>query len=218
MTMSPLKINLGCGFTGHSEWINIDYGILALINKYPIIKKIVFALKLAPSDYNKTWPKNLRLINLKNSFPFENNSIDYIFSAHFIEHLKKYEAVKLLEKCYLGLKPGATIRIVVPDLDIIVKQYGLSTDPLEKVEILNNHFSGVFKQETFPPSFHQRILSLFARGHQWLYNFEYLKKVLEAAGFEENKIERRSYREGRVPNLDYLDNYPEYSLFVEATK
>ena len=63
-----LMINLGCGYTGHDDWINVDWGILALINKFPILKKVVFGLKLAPENYNREWPKNLRLINLRKRY------------------------------------------------------------------------------------------------------------------------------------------------------
>lgn len=212
-----LKINLGCGYIGHPDWINVDYGILAFINKFPFLKKIVFALKLAPEVYNQTWPKNLRVIDLRKNFPFEDNSVSYIFTAHFFEHLQKFEGLRLLKSCYRSLNLGGVMRILVPDLDIVVRQYQESEDPLEKVEKINNHFWG-FKKISEPPTFHQRVLNFFTRGHQWLYNFEYLKKMLVAAGFDPAKIVRCQYQQGKVPDIDFLDNHPDHSLIVEATK
>lgn len=213
-----VKINLGCGYIGHPDWINIDYGILAFINKWPLLKRIVFALKLAPEVYNRLWPKNLRLIDLRKSLPFGENSVDYIFTAHFLEHLYLYEAVGLLKRCFFSLKPGGTMRVVVPDLEAVIKQYQESPDELRKVEIINNHFTGGVGPGIEPPSLHQKMLNHFARGHRWLYNFAYLRKVLLLAGFSSSKIWRRQFQQGRVPNLDSLDNHPDHSLFVEATK
>lgn len=214
---SELKINLGCGYIGHPDWINVDYGVLAFINKFPFLKRLVFALKLAPLEYNIPWPENLRLIDLRKSFPFKEKTISYIFTAHFLEHLYKFEADKLFKKCYHGLKPGGMIRILVPDLDIVVRQYRESTDPIEKVEIINRHFWG-FRMGMESPSLYQKIMNFFIRGHRWLYNFDYLRQSLIKAGFEPGKIVRCGYQRGRVPNIDILDNFPDHSLFVEATK
>jgi predicted SAM-dependent methyltransferase len=109
------------------------------------------------------------------------------------------------------------MRILVPDLDIVVQQYQENSNRFEKVEKINNHFWG-FKKEAEPPTLHQKILSFFVRGHQWLYNYEYLKEVLVTAGFDPAKIVRCRYQQGVVPNIDFLDNHPDHSLIVEATK
>lgn len=218
MNNKKVMLNLGCGYIGHDDWVNIDFGILAIINKFPILKRIIFALKLAPKLYNREWPKNLKLINLSKELPFLDNSVDYIFSAHFFEHLKKYEALELLKKCYICLKVGGTIRIVVPNLDTIVKNYIESNDEIEKVEVINNHFQGVLKQEFERPNLHLKILGKFARGHNWLYNYDYMKETLKLAGFNTKKIHKCKYQVGIVPNIDMLDNHPDHSLYVEATK
>lgn len=214
---SELKINLGCGYIGHSDWINVDYGVLAFLNKFPLLKKLVFALRLAPKAYNQTWPKNLKIIDLRKSLSFKEGTVSYIFTAHFLEHLYKYEAEDLLKKCYQCLKPDGTIRILVPDLDIVVRLYLENANPLEKVELINRHFWG-YRMGMEVPSFLQKLTNLFIRGHHWLYNFDYLRQTLVKAGFETDKIVRCGYQQGRVPNINVLDNFPEYSLFVEATK
>lgn len=213
-----VMLNLGSGYIGHDDWINIDYGILSLINKLPVLKKIIFGLKLAPQAYNKKWPKNLRRINLRRSFPFSDDSVDFVFTAHFIEHLDKHETVNLFKEVYRSLKPGGTIRILVPDLDTVVKHYQDNDDPIERVDVLNNHFWGVLPKQDTPPSFHTRFLSLFARGHNWLYNYDYMKKILMLSGFKASKIKKCKFQKGKVPNIDFLDNHPDHSLIVEATK
>ena len=77
------KINLGCGPAGKKDWINIDWGILAILHRYPGVERFLIKIKLFPPGYNVVWPKNLRLHNCKNRLSFPDNSIDYIFTSHY---------------------------------------------------------------------------------------------------------------------------------------
>lgn len=211
-------VNLGCGDIGHDDWVNIDCGILALVNKHPWLKKVIFSLRLAPASYQRPWPKNLYFVNLRKKFPLADSSLDYIYSSHFIEHIKTYEAIALFSQCYRALKPGAVMRITVPDLDLVTQQYLADPDPIHRAEVINDHFWGLLAHSNSAPSFHDKILAHFARGHQWLYNYEYFKKILVLAGFDDSKITKCAYRQGQVPNLDFLDRHADHTLYVEVTK
>jgi len=50
--------------------------------------------------------------------PFDNNTINFIFSEHFLEHLFFDESLSLLKECYRILKPFGVIRTCVPDADL----------------------------------------------------------------------------------------------------
>ena len=47
-----------------------------------------------------------------------------------------------------------------------------------------------------------------------MYDFELIKNLLEDVGF--SGATRCQYQQGRVPDIDFLDVYPEILLFVEA--
>ncbi|MDZ4688020.1 MAG: methyltransferase domain-containing protein [Planctomycetaceae bacterium] len=49
---------------------------------------------------------------------FDDNSLGFIFSEHFFEHLFLDEAVSLMRECARTLKRGGVIRTVVPDADL----------------------------------------------------------------------------------------------------
>lgn len=49
---------------------------------------------------------------------FEDNTFDFIYSEHVLEHFFLDEALDLLRECYRILKPNGVIRIVVPDADL----------------------------------------------------------------------------------------------------
>lgn len=47
-------------------------------------------------------------------YPFKKESIDGIFSSHFIEHLDGPERIKFFDEMYRILKPGAKMRLIHP--------------------------------------------------------------------------------------------------------
>lgn len=228
------KINLGCGPVGKEDWINLDWGVLAIAHKYPLIEKVLSRLNLFPRGYDVKWPKNLSLHNCRKKLPFEANSIDYIYSSHVLEHFKRFESEGILKECHRILREGGIIRIVVPDLKLLAKKY-LENDvnyfkEIDRLMNVNRKKNGSNKflladvlMSNFYPDFYKkkasgltRAMTLFVRPHLWMYDYESLKSLLEQAGFA--IIERRAFKEGAVPDLDQLDVFPEMSLYVEAQK
>ena len=47
-------------------------------------------------------------------YPFKDNSVDAIFSSHFVEHLDGIERMKFFDECYRILKPGGVMRLMHP--------------------------------------------------------------------------------------------------------
>jgi predicted SAM-dependent methyltransferase len=89
-------INLGCGSHFHRDWINVDY--LAIDNE--VITH-----------------------NLRNGIPFANDKFEVVYHSHILEHFSKKEAVDFISECYRVLKKDGIIRVVVPDLEQIAKEY-----------------------------------------------------------------------------------------------
>jgi len=91
-------INLGCGNRYHKDWVNFDF---------------------------KSKSEFVKEFNLYNELPFEDESVDVVYSSHVLEHFPKCDAPKFLQRCYRVLKKGGIIRIVVPDLEAIINNYVL---------------------------------------------------------------------------------------------
>jgi len=89
-------LNLGCADMYKDNFINVDYFDNGKI------------------DYG---------MDLRYPFKIESNSIDGIFSEHTFEHLSHKEVDNALSECYRILKNGAIIRIIVPDLSILIRKY-----------------------------------------------------------------------------------------------
>lgn len=89
-------LNVGCGSRYHGDWINIDF--------------------IATGE-------NVQKHDLKKGIPYPDNAFDVIYHSHVLEHFTKADAMNFVKECYRLLKPGGIIRIAVPDLEVIAKNY-----------------------------------------------------------------------------------------------
>lgn len=90
------KINLACGNRYHKDWVNVDFS-----------------------------PKNnqIRRVNLLKTLPFDNNTFNFAYCGHFLEHLTPEQAYRFLKEVKRILKKGGILRIVVPDLENVCREY-----------------------------------------------------------------------------------------------
>jgi predicted SAM-dependent methyltransferase len=102
-------LNLGCGQRWHPDWRNVD-----LISTAPEVEAI---------DLLKPWP-------------FEHNFYDAIYCSHVLEHIPRKTAPQFVRQCWDVLKPGGILRIVVPDLEGICREY------LHQLEAARNNVPG----------------------------------------------------------------------------
>ncbi len=199
-------INLGCGLTVAPGWINVDASLNALFGGSPaVLLKLLYRLSGANryytcDDYCRLLRQNRFVFHdLARNVPFPDQSVDVVYSSHFLEHLFRKDAIHLLRESKRVLKPGGMIRIAVPDLAHALGLYATG----QKTTMLSNYF------------FVDDLESTLAR-HKYMYDFEMLQRVLELAGF--TNVTRCDFNRGRTPNIDILDNRPEDTLFVEAEK
>lgn len=202
-----VKLNLGCGPTGINGWLNYDWGILAFFSKLPLLRKIAVKLGILPSAYDIVWPE-VKLVDIRKKFPLQNNSVQYIYCSHALEHFEPWEALKILKDCKRVLAPKGFIRIVIPDIKKMI------SFPETKL----NHLWWGYEKEKEPKNLIERFSRKFIRAHKWHYSERTIKSLMIEAGF--TKIIFCDFRKGRVPDIEKLDlqAYKEHSLYLEATK
>lgn len=72
-------------------------------------------------------------------------SLEGIYSEHFIEHLFKYQGINYFKEAYRILKPGGVIRTVWPPYEFVEKL--VSDEPLsEKEQLFVNHYYPFYVQ------------------------------------------------------------------------
>jgi predicted SAM-dependent methyltransferase len=201
-----IKINLGSGPASAKGWINYDWGLLPILGKYRLTS-IFVKLRLLPKNYDWKWPK-IQLVDISGALPNEDNSVDFIYCSHVLEHFEKNEAIKILKECRRVLKTKGRIRIVLPDLDKIIGRYNDS-------DSFNREFFG-FDKDLYVGIL-GKIKRLFLRGHEWMYNTKSAVELLKESGFR--KVRRCSFRKGRIPNIEILDldQHQRISLYLEAS-
>jgi len=201
-----VKLNLGAGLAVCKGWINIDGSLNALIASWPLsIHRFLYRFTGANryyslQEYCRILAENEFLHHdLSYGIPFEDGSVDYVYSSHFLEHLFRQDAARLLKESFRVLRYGGAIRICVPDLAHAVSMYNSG----QKEKMLENYF------------FVNDLDSYMAR-HKYMYDFEIISGLLREAGF--SNIAKRAFQSGEVPDLNILDNRSEETLFVEALK
>jgi predicted SAM-dependent methyltransferase len=188
-----LRVNLGAGNTGQPGWVNVDL--------------------LELPGVNCVYDSRKRL-------PFADDSVEMIFTEHFLEHLDYTEEIPyFMSECHRVLAPGGTIRIVVPDGERYLAAYCADGwDALHTTRPLRadrSDFYYGFKYNTKM----ELINVVFRQGaeHKFAYDFETLDFVLRRYGFSE--VARQEFGESRCPGLCLdLRTRAAESLYVEAVK
>jgi predicted SAM-dependent methyltransferase len=116
-------LNLGCGTRCLDNWINIDF-----------IKS----------------KKGVIAHNLLKGIPFPSDYFDVVYCSHVLEHFTKAQGEFFLEECFRVLKNNGILRVVVPDLEQIVKSY------INQLELARNEENEI-KHENYSWS----VLELF---------------------------------------------------------
>lgn len=65
------------------------------------------------------------------ALPFEDNSVDEIYSSHALEHIGKYHVPPTLREWYRVLKPTGHIELHVPDLKWCVLNWLMKGEPTD---------------------------------------------------------------------------------------
>lgn len=174
-----LNLNLGCGQHTMHGWHNID------LVDYPMIIK---------HDLSQGLPNN-----------YQEYSVDFIYTEHFIEHITRDQAILLLKDCYRVLRVGGAIRISTPNLGSLIEDYR------------NNfikRFEGAWEPKTRCAMINE---GMRLWGHQYLYDYEEILILLTECGFKD--IRKKEYHVSDFSALRKLEVRPyRNDLILEAIK
>ncbi|MGH2559454.1 MAG: class I SAM-dependent methyltransferase [Thermomicrobiales bacterium] len=206
LPLGTKAVNLGWGSTFAPGWINIDNSPNARLSKIPGARPFLRRIGvLSEAHYRVNWPKDVIIRDLRKPLPFADGSIDYVYASHLLEHLSRHEARQLLHELLRVLKPGGIVRLLVPDLSIEARDYldALAANPHD---------------DTAAPAFLERMrLSRGGRNpHLWMYDAPSFRSLLKDVGFTD--VEVCAHQQGKVPNIDILDNRPDVSLRMEGAR
>ncbi len=182
-----MKINLGAGPNWqHNGWHTLDHKLQ---------KNEKFKIK-----------GNLNKIYLKNKI------CDLVFISHTLEHIPHIQIQNVLSEINRIMKKGATIRILVPNLEVIAKAYVKKDKKFFKKAIDEDHsirtdlgFGGMLMNFIVSPGqdtiLLDRDLNKFIAGyaHLYAYDFNMMKIILKKCGF--NNITKKKFCESKIPDF-----------------
>jgi predicted SAM-dependent methyltransferase len=164
-------------------------------------------------DY--AWRSHIDLCwDVTKGIPLESGTLAGVYTEHCLEHLPFAAVDQVLAECYRLLKPGGTIRIIVPDGQLYLSLY---------VEIMNGRADVTlpYASDDSYKSLYSPIMSVNrifrSHGHLFIHDFDMLKQLLELNQFVQ--VTRRTFGVGSDPRMliDTASREVE-SLYIEATK
>ncbi len=174
-----MKLHLACGTNILSGWTNVDLE--------PIGAGVIQH-------------------DLTQHLPFPDDSADFIYSEHFIEHIPKESAYAFVSQCFNKLKPGGTIRISTPNLARLVRQY-------EQGRVDGWHNVG-WEPETLADMLNEGMTS---DGRRYLYDVSELEKILKMSGF--HYVTPQKWGVSRNEEFNQIESRPDSGeIILEASK
>lgn len=212
-----VRINVGCGMSLVPGWINYDNSMSVKLSKWPNISNCLHRVGIInnnQADFIKFASNNdIRYSNVIRKIPHKDNEVDAIYSCHMIEHLAEYEAILFLKEAKRVLKPNGIIRIVVPDMQLLVKTYLETLDMewfLNKINLSPPDMQTIRSRLRF-------LLSGF-RDHKWMYDKKNIVQMLNKVGFLDAMVVPVGVTSIANPGeLDLFERKDE-SLYCEAKR
>lgn len=184
---SKLYLDIGCGPKLHDNFINLDYD----------------------------WRPNIDLCwDITKGIPIKDSSLLGVYTEHCLEHISYTDVCEVLGEMQRILKPGGTLRIIVPDAELYLDLY-IKGKSGEKVKF--PYGTPAYPSMTNQTTPMMEINQVFrGHGHQFAYDYLTLEAMLQKAGFV--NIQKETFRCGRDRTLliDSEERACE-SLYVEAS-
>jgi predicted SAM-dependent methyltransferase len=141
------------------------------------------------------------LLDTRVGLPFPDNSMEFIYSCHMLEHVHINEAIKILKEWQRVLTPGGYIRLTLPDFEYIF-QILAGRDECD----FPRHFTG--RQG-------KAINFLFCDGqHKFAYSKEVLEELAREIGF--SAVVPAGKTDAHISNLSEIE--PGGSVAVNILK
>jgi predicted SAM-dependent methyltransferase len=155
------------------------------------------------------------------TYPFDDETFDYVFSEHMIEHVSYEKGQRMIQESFRVLKVGGRIRISTPDLAFLIALY-----QGEKSELQKRYIRYEVETEGLPYCEDTFVINDFVRnwGHTFIYDEKVLRVSLEKVGFQEiTRCDLNASEDEVLRNLENEKKIPEgflrlESLTLEGTK
>ncbi|MEM7005562.1 MAG: methyltransferase domain-containing protein [Pseudomonadota bacterium] len=179
--MRDVKLHWGCGSKRLPGWLNVD------------------GWATPATDY---------VLDMRNTLPLSDNSVEIIFTEHVLEHFHHKDARGILADFHRTLKPGGMLRVIVPDLQIFAQKYIEHARDFMREHWKHCRNDGEIINSVFYDHFHRTI-----------FDYEMLRHDMVEIGFSD--VRQATFRDSEVDALNQDTDHSSRlvtSLYVEARK
>ena len=198
-------INFGCGPSPSPGCINFDGSPTVLLSKLPVPARFFGTRR----DFVRAVRAQKIRYALARTLNADAASLDGFYSSHTLEHLPPRECELLLSRVLRWLKPGAVLRIALPDL---------------------HKFAGAYLANQMDADAFVRALGLAQSNFRWwsrivghshhryMYDAKSFSALLRSLGYRE--VAECSFGQSRLSALGRLDlkSREHESFYVEANR
>ena len=176
------RLNWGCGSWTPEGWIN--------------------------SDHKPEPGVNLVCDILNGGLPLESDSLDYAVSIHALPEMTYPKLVPVLQELRRVLKPGAVLRLGLPDIDKGIAAYQRG----------DRDYFLIPDEDAKTPGAKFITQMLWYGYSKLLFTRDFIEEMLLKAGF--SRVVQCEFKQTSTPwpEILDLDNRENESLFVEAVK
>lgn len=175
----PRRLNWGCGSHTAPGWINSD------VRPKPGVDLVA---------------------DIRRGLPLADDCLDYAVSVHALPEIPYPQLIPVLAELGRVLKPGGTLRLVLPDLDRAIDAYRRGEEGYFKVGPEDARSLGG-----------RLIVQMLWYGHsRSLFTAEFSQELLEKAGFEQVRHCTFGKTASAIAEIVALDNREDESIYVEA--
>ena len=167
----PYRVQVGSGLVQRPGWLNTDIGPAA-----------------------RFW------LDMGARLAFPDQSVQYLFSEHVIEHVDPRVVAHFLREAYRVLAPGGVIRTLTPDPEGLARHYLARSDA---AQALLERGAAVGYRSRYPIDVLNTVF--YETGHCHLWDEESLTAELRAAGFQH--IARQQCGGSPHPELAAMDGH-----------
>ncbi len=118
--------------------------------------------------------------DLRQGIPFNNNTVDKIYSSHFLEHLSYKEITQFMQECLRVLKPGGEFLISVPNAKLYIEAYMNQQKPTGK-----GWFSHYHAYNNTTPIDYINYMAYMDGHHKYMFDEDNLAFILQQSGLIE---------------------------------
>jgi predicted SAM-dependent methyltransferase len=170
-------VHYGCGLCAPLGWRNFDASSSLRLQKAPIIGRF-FRFGSFP-----IFPTNVEYGDIVKGLPVKPESCQAIYASHILEHLSLQDFRIAIKNTYNYLNQGGIFRLVMPDLEYLIRCYQASRDSEAAIIFMEQSGLGV---RNSPRGFFDRARSWFGKSaHLWLWDYPGLYAELDLVRFQQ---------------------------------